>query len=391
MAKLNASMIDELLTRGVAEVIDFERLKKRLLAGEKLRVKLGIDPTGARLHLGHAVVLRLLRRFQDLGHTAVLIIGDTTAMIGDPSGRNETRPSLTEKDIARNVATYERQALKVLDRKRIEFRWQSEWFKKFKLSDVIHEASKLSAGWITSHETFRNRLKNGQPLAFHELFYPMIQAYDSVAVKADVELGGLDQKFNNLTGRELMKAHGLEPQDVVLAKYLIGTDGQKMGKSLGNFIALEEEPFEMFGKIMSMPDSVLRDYFELATDVPLADFKKMHWEGVEARNTKMFLARKIVEQFHGIPKSNAAMRKWENFLKGVTQTGSFLLRDVPDGSIVNFLVLSGEAKSKSEAQRLVEQGAVAVSGKIIKDRAHKLTRGDTVTVGKKKHQYFITG
>lgn len=383
------SQTEELLTRGVAEVIDRQHLSLRLRRGEKLRLKLGIDPTGVKLHLGHAVPLRMLRRFQNCGHTVVLIIGDTTATIGDPSGRNETRPPLTKQEIAANLATYERQALTILDRKRLEFRWQSEWYKKFSISDVIREAAKLSAGWILSHETFRQRMKGGQPLALHELLYPLLQAYDSVAVKADVEFGGLDQKFNLLTGRELMKAHGLEPQDVVLAKYLIGTDGQKMGKSLNNFIALEEEPFEMFGKIMSMPDTVLRDYFELATDVPIADFEKKKWSGTEARNTKMFLARKIVEQYHGVPKSNAAMRKWEEFAKGSVDSGRVRLQDIPNGDLVGLLVVSKQAKSKSEAQRTIQQGGVKLNGIQTIDWKEKIAVGDAVTIGKKNRTYTI--
>ncbi|MBI4426113.1 MAG: tyrosine--tRNA ligase [Candidatus Kerfeldbacteria bacterium] len=355
----------ELLTRGIAEVVDRAHLGQHLSRGRPLRVKFGIDPTGAQLHLGHAVPLRVLRRWQDLGHVAVLIIGDYTASIGDPSGRTETRPPLSDAAIKKNYATYERQAFKIIDQKRTEVRWQSEWFKKFSLKDLIGQAAQLSVGWILSHETFRDRAKNRQPLAFHELFYPLLQAYDSVAVKADVEVGGLDQKFNLLTGRELMRAHGLPPQDVVLTKYLIGTDGQKMGKSLNNFIALEEEPFEMFGKIMSLPDTVLRDYFELATDVALADFEKMHWSGAEARNTKMFLARKIVEEYHGVEKSNEAMRKWEDFREGKTDGRTVevkfwkALRDV----VVN----AGYARSNSDAQRLFEQGAVYLDGKIEKD------------------------
>lgn len=381
--------IDELLSRGVAEVVDRQHLRKRLLSGKRLRIKLGIDPTGSQLHLGHTVTLRLLRRFQGLGHTAVLIIGDTTTMIGDPSGRIETRPVLSPKEIARNVATYERQAFKVLDKKRIEFRWQSEWYKKFNLTDVIREAAKLSAGWVLSHETFRDRMKAGQPLAFHELLYPLIQAYDSVAVKADVELGGTDQRFNILTGRELMRSHGLEPQDVVLTKLLAGTDGQKMGKSLNNLIALEEEPFEMFGQIMSMPDSVLWDYFELATDVPKEDFKKMKWSGREARNTKMFLARKIVEQYHDKKTSQEALRQWNDFVKGAVLADPVRLKDVTKGLLLEFLAATRITKSKSEAQRMIEQGGVKVNGVAEKNWRRKLVPGDTVMAGKKKQTYSI--
>ena len=294
-------MEDEILTRSVAEIIDRKHLEQQLHSGKKLRIKLGIDPTGARLHIGHAVVLWILRRFQDLGHTAVLIIGDTTASIGDPSGKNETRPPLTKSDIAKNFATYEQQALKILDKNRLELHWQSEWFAKFTLQDVIYEASQLSAGWIMSHETFRQRLKMGQSLAFHELLYPLIQAYDSVATKADVELGGLDQKFNLLTGRELMHAHGLEPQDIVLADYLIGTDGQKMGKTLGNFIALEDEPNDMFGKVMSINDDLILKYFEFATQMPISEIKELEKEleaGANPRDIKKPLAQELFTFFY---------------------------------------------------------------------------------------------
>src|SRR5258708_1992979 len=301
--------IIELLSRGVSEVIDHKHLESALKSGKKLRVKLGIDPTGSRLHLGHAVVLRILRRFQDLGHTAVLIIGDTTASIGDPSGKNETRPSLSAKDIIKNFETYERQALKVLDKSLLELHWQSEWFKKFNLNDLIAEASKLSVGWIMSHETFRKRLENGQPLALHELLYPLVQAYDSVAVKADVELGGLDQKFNLLTGRELMRAHELLPQDIVLGRYFFGPDGQKMGKSLGNLIALEDDPFEMFGKIMSVSDPLILEYFELATTLPMEEVKKLEKElkaGTNPRTIKVRLAKEIVTLYHGTKSADSA-------------------------------------------------------------------------------------
>lgn len=403
MSGTSESQTEELLTRGVAEVIDRQHLSLRLRRGEKLRLKLGIDPTGAKLHLGHAVPLRMLRRFQDCGHTVVLIIGDTTATIGDPSGRNETRPPLTKQEIAANLATYERQALTILDRKRLEFRWQSEWYKKFSISDVIREAAKLSAGWILSHETFRQRMKSGQPLALHELLYPLLQAYDSVAVKADVEIGGLDQKFNLLTGRELMKAHGLEPQDVVLAKYLIGTDGQKMGKSLNNFIALEEEPFEMFGKIMSMPDTVLRDYFEFATDVPMEEIEKMKFADVAARDAKLRLAETIVSSYHGKEEAKLARISWNQFTeKGISAESKLFYIDKRKKTLAkndelmlrDVIVKVGLAKSKSESQRLFEQGAVQLDGRVTKDWRTKVKElppvDHNLTVGKKNTRVLIT-
>ncbi len=379
--------ITELLTRGLAEVIDRRHLQERLESGDRLRVKLGIDPTGARLHLGHAVVLRILRRFQDLGHTVVLIVGDFTAGIGDPSGKNETRPPLTTAQIKQNYKTYEQQALKILkkDKKLLEVRYQTEWYKDFKLDSLIREASKLSVGWLLSHETFRQRTKDGQPFAFHEMFYPLLQAYDSIEVRADVEIGGLDQKFNILTGREFMKSHGMAPQDVVLAKYLMGTDGQKMGKSLNNFIAIEEEPSEMFGKIMSMPDSVLRDYFELATDLPMDEIDAMQFTDVAARDAKLKLAETIVGMYHGSIEATAARKGWGSLTTGqsmrwIGDAGTFV-RDL--------LIVTGDAASKSEAQRLFEQGAVTIDGAIEKDWRKKRSAysksAHLLVVGKKKH------
>lgn len=378
--------IEELLTRTVTEVIDKKHLLERLSSGKKLRVKLGIDPTGSRIHIGHAVVLRILRRFQDLGHTAVLIIGDTTALIGDPSGKNETRPALTPQDIKKNFATYERQALKVLDKKRLEIRWQSEWFKNFNLVDVIREASKISAGWITSHETFRNRLKSGLPLALHELLYPMVQAYDSVAVKADVELGAMDQKFNILTGRELMRSHGLEPQDIVLADYLIGTDGQKMGKSLGNFIALEEEPFEMFGKVMSVRDDLILQYFEYATCVPMAEVKKIEKElkgGVNPRDIKKRLGVEIVTLYHDAKKAQAAVNEWEKVFSNKEKPTDIPEVKVKAKAIIDVLVETKLATSKSEARRLLDQKGVKIDDAVVSEEAI-VKSGNLIQVGKRR-------
>ncbi|MBX4186951.1 MAG: tyrosine--tRNA ligase [Candidatus Doudnabacteria bacterium] len=378
--------IGELLSRAVAEVIDRKHLETALLSGKKLRVKLGIDPTGAKLHLGHAVVLRILRRFQDLGHTAVLIIGDTTASIGDPSGKIETRPALTAEDIKKNFETYERQALRILKKEQLEVHWQSEWFKDFNLSEVIREASKLSAGWILSHETFRNRLKEGLPLALHELLYPLVQSYDSVAVKADVELGGMDQKFNLLTGRELMNAHSMAPQDVVLAKYLIGTDGQKMGKTLGNFIALEDEPNEMFGKVMALVDEVIFDYFEFATNVGMDVIEKLKKElqgGANPRDIKKRLASEIVTLYHGASAAEKAQAEWEQVFSHKEKPSEIPEYSVQAVNIVDVLVETGLATSRSEARRLIEQNGVSID-----DEPAKLSslvhKNCIIQVGKRK-------
>jgi tyrosyl-tRNA synthetase len=376
--------IGELLTKGVSEVIDRKHLETALASGKKLRVKLGIDPTGSKLHLGHANVLRILRRFQKLGHTAVLIIGDTTALIGDPSGKNETRPQLSVSDIKKNFATYERQALKILVKKNLEIRWQSEWFNKFNLVDVIREASKISAGWVTSHETFRNRLKEGQPLALHELLYPLVQAYDSVAVKADVELGGMDQKFNLLTGRELMKSHGLAPQDIVLGKYLIGTDGQKMGKSLGNFIALEEEPFEMFGKAMAINDSSILEYFELATELPMQEVKEMgKLVKADPREAKLKLATEIVALYHDEKKAKLAAEEWQRVFSQKEKPTDIPEMKVKATDLVSIMVETKLAASKSEAKRLIVQNGVKVDDKVATELS-KVTHGCIIQVGKRK-------
>src|SRR3989338_1686740 len=382
----NVFTMNELLTRSISEIIDRKHLEDNLNSGQKLRVKLGIDPTAAKLHLGHAVVLRILRRFQDEGHTAVLIIGDTTASIGDPSGKNETRPALTAEQIAKNFATYEKQALRILDKSRLEVRWQSEWFKNFNLSDVIREAAQLSAGWILSHETFRNRLQHGQPLAFHELFYPLVQAYDSVAVQANVELGGPDQKFNLLTGRELMRSHKMEPQDIVLGKYLIGTDGQKMGKTTCNFIALEEEPFEMFGKVMALVDEVVIDYFENATTVPVDEIKTIEKElkkGTNPRDIKKRLAAEIVTLYHGEQAASVASDEWQKVFSNKEKPTKIEEVKVKSENIVDVLVETKLASSKSEAKRLIEQDGVRIDDQIASEESDT-SSGNLIQVGKRR-------
>ena len=381
--------IEELLNRTVAEVIDREHLKQKLQSGKKLRVKLGIDPTGAQLHLGHAVVLRVLRRFQDLGHTAVLIIGDTTALIGDPSGKNETRPALTPEQVKKNFTTYEKQALKILDKKNLEVRWQSEWFKKFVLTDIIQEASKISAGWIMSHETFRNRLKEGQPLALHELLYPLVQAYDSVSVEPDVELGAMDQKFNLLTGRELMRAHNLEPQDVVMTNYLIGGDGQKMGKSLNNYIAVETDPNDMFGKVMSINDDLILKYFEYATTIPMAEIANIEKElkSANPRDIKIRLATEIVTLYHGQTEALRAAAEFEKVFSKKEKPTDIPKHKVKSSNIVDVIVETKLAASKSEAKRLIEQGGVMFNDKKVDDvnfRIQPLVGSPILQVGKRK-------
>ena len=378
-----------LLTRGVSEVIDATHLQERLARGDRLRIKFGIDPTGADLHLGHTVNLWKLRQFQDAGHTAVLVIGDYTAAIGDPSGKNKTRPHLSENEIKENYKQYEQQVRHILDGKRLEVRYQSEWYKKFTLKDVIGLMGSASVSSVLSHETFRNRLANDEPFSSHEFLYPFLQGYDSVAVKADVELGATEQKFNLLMGRTVQRAFGMEAQDVMMSPYLLGIDGvQKMSKSLDNYIGLREEPSEIFGKVMSIRDGEIFTYFELVTPTASETIDTMKREagevptGASARDLKLSLAHAIVSVFHS---ESAATEAREQFLavfqKGDVEQGA---RDVklPRGteSLIDLLVATGLASSKSEARRAVEAGSVYVDEEKKNDPSEEVVLVDAMVV-----------
>jgi tyrosyl-tRNA synthetase len=358
--------LEEILTRGVAEIIDRAELERRLRSGEKLRLKQGFDPSRPNLHIGHAVGLRKLRQFQQLGHTVVLVVGDWTAQIGDPSGRDESRQMLSREEVLANAETYMRQFFKVVDRERTEVRWQSEWYDSFTLADVFNLTCRFTLGQMMAHETFRRRYEAGLPLTLMELMYPLLQAYDSVAIRADVEFGGTDQKFNNLCGRELQAAFGQRPQDVLLVPLLPGTDGRKMSKTFGNTIDLEDPPAEMYGKVMSLRDDLLFDYFWLVTDVSESEIEAMKQAlaaGANPRDYKMRLAREIVAQFHG---PAAAQEAEEHFVR------VFQRRELPaeiptvtlagPTTLADALVEAGLARSKSEARRLIEQGGVQIDG-----------------------------
>lgn len=372
--------VDELLSRAVAEVIDKNNLKKRLQSGQKLRVKFGIDPTGRTIHLGHAVPIRLLRRFQLLGHKIVFIVGDFTAMIGDPSGRTEARSALSFEQTRENAKTYFDQAFKILDPDETEIHYNSEWFHDFDLKKVIHLLSHASVAQLMAHETFRERFKKEQPFFAHEMLYPLLQGYDSVAVKADVEVGGLDQKFNLLLGREVQSAYGLDPQDAVLTEYLVGTDGkEKMSKSLGNYIAITDDPAEMYGKVMSIPDEQIVPYFRLATDVTDEAIIVIERElkTKNPRDVKMRLAKTIVALYHGPDKAEEAEDAWKTRF----QAGGAVVADrevtVKRGQhmVVDLLVDTGLAASKSEARRKLQENAVEQIGE------KTLAVDDTINVG----------
>ncbi|MGQ9613787.1 tyrosine--tRNA ligase [Chloroflexus sp.] len=377
--------LSELLRRGVAEVIVESELRTRLQGGTPLRLKQGFDPTRPDMHIGHAVGLRKLRAFQELGHQVVLIVGDWTAQIGDPSGRDETRTRLSVAEVRANAETYMEQFFRVVDRQRTEVRWQSEWFGQFTLEHALDLAGRFTLAQMLAHETFRKRYETGAPLTILELMYPMLQAYDSVAIKADVEFGGTDQKFNILAGRELMAQLGMTPQQVFLVPLIPGTDGRKMSKTFNNTVDIRMPPSEMYGRIMSMSDEVLPLYFEVLTDVPLAEIDEMKLAmaagQVNPRDLKMRLAREIVAQFHD-PAAAAAAES--AFVR------QFVEREIPEdiptftltapNGIVEVLVASGLAPSKSEARRLIDGGGVRVDGERVEDYDLTLSPGANVVV-----------
>jgi tyrosyl-tRNA synthetase len=359
--------IDELLTRGVAEVIVEAELRAKLKSGRKLRLKQGFDPTKPHMHIGHAVGLRKLRKFQELGHKVVLIVGDWTAQIGDPSGRDETRPRLSAEVVQQNATIFMEQFFKVVDRSQTEVRWQSEWFSTFDLASALDLAGRFTLGQMLSHETFRKRYEEGGKLTILELMYPMLQGYDSVAIESDVEFGGTDQKFNNLAGRELMAQKGMVPQDILLVPLIPGTDGRKMGKSFDNTIDVLMPPFEMYSKVLSMSDEVMPLYFEVMTDMPLDEIAAMK-RAIAAGEAnpmefKMRLAREIVAQFHAPADAQQAEAEWVRRFRERE-----LPSDIPEhviaapASIVDVLVAAELAGSKSEARRLIDGGGVRVDG-----------------------------
>lgn len=309
-----------ILRRGVAEIIVEEELVQLLEGGRQLRLKMGFDPSRPDIHLGHVVGMRKLRQFQDVGHQVVLIVGDWTAQIGDPSGASQTRPMLSADEVRANAETYMQQFFKVVDREKTELRWQSEWFGNFSLADVVSLTSKFTVAQLLAREDFNKRHASGRPIAITELLYPLLQAYDSVVIEADVEFGGVDQKFNCLMGRELQQMMGQRPQHVFLMPLLVGTDGQqKMSKSLDNYIAIEDPPNDMYGKVMSIPDQLMMDYFELLTDVDdgmLREYSRLLSDNSKnPMEMKKSLAREIVGQFHGAE----AAQKAESHFKRVVQ------------------------------------------------------------------------
>jgi len=386
----------KLLKRGTVEVFREDELAQRLTEaaqnGTQLRAKLGMDPTAPDIHLGHTVVLRKLRQFQDLGHRAVLIIGDYTARIGDPTGQNTTRPMLTPEDIKQNAQTYFEQAGKILDMspEKVEVRYNSEWLADLRLADVIKLTASMTVARMLERDTFELRYKKGDPIGVHEFLYPLMQGYDSVAIKSDVELGGTDQTYNNLVGRDLQRLDGQKPQIVITMPILVGLDGtQKMSKSKGNYIGVTDAPSNMFGKTMSIPDELMENYFTLLTDIGadeiklLCDASKTH-----PKEAKVKLGKMIVEQFYDAVAAEAAAAEFEKVF-----AQNQLPDDMPEVEIAaepvmasKLLTQCGLVESGGEAKRMCKQGGVKINDEKIVDPSQEITPGDgmVVQVGKRK-------
>jgi tyrosyl-tRNA synthetase len=375
------------VSAGAVDIINREHLKSRVERGDRLRVKLGLDPTRPDIHLGHTVVLRALRRYQEQGHTAVLIIGDWTARIGDPSGQNVTRPQLTKDEVTAAAKTYLDQAWKILDKDQTEVRLQSEWFDPMRLEQVVQLNSRYTVARMLAREDFAKRSKEGRPVGMHELLYPLLQAYDSVAVRSDLELGGTDQTFNLLVGRDIQEAYGQPPQDIHTMPLLEGLDGvQKMSKSLDNYIGIDEPPEVMYRKAMAVPDNLILRYLQLTTDatpVEIADEARALRDGQNPRDVKQRLAERLVHQFH--PDASPADYRHEG--------GAFRSADPEELSlaagertIAQLFVDAGLASSKSEARRLAGQRGISINEQPVSSAEEKVTPQDGWVLRRGSHR-----
>ena len=384
-----------LILRGAEEVIQGEELIERLKRGKPLRVKAGFDPTAPDLHLGHTVLINKMRQFQELGHEILFLIGDFTGMIGDPTGKNTTRPPLSRDEIIENAQTYEHQIYKILDPEKTLVVFNSSWMNDMDAADLVQLAAKHTVARMLERDDFSKRYKGGQAIAIHEFLYPLVQGYDSVALKADVELGGTDQKFNLLVGRQLQQAYGQPPQVVLTMPILEGLDGvQKMSKSLGNYVAINDIPEEMFGKLMSISDELMWRYFELLSFRPLSEieqFRQQVSEGLNPRDVKIRLADEIVGRFHGTGAAKQAQTEFINrFQHGQLPENidefEYDPGDEAEVWIAPVCTASGLTSSNSDAIRMIGSGALRIDGEKISDKDKKLSPGNTyiIQVGKRK-------
>lgn len=392
----------EIISRGVVEIVPEEELKSKIMksvvTGTPLNVKLGLDPSAPDIHVGHTVVMHKLRQFQELGHQVQLIIGDFTGRIGDPTGKSETRKQLTEEDVMRNAETYKKQLHKILDPEKTKVFYNSEWLGPMTFADVVGLSAKVTVARMLERDDFTKRYQNGLPISIHEFFYPLMQGMDSVALKTDVELGGTDQKFNLLMGRTLQKEYGADTQAAIMTPLLEGLDGvQKMSKSLGNYIGIDEEPNEIYGKAMSVPDELMLKYYSLATDITNDGLKELE-EGlasgaVHPRDAKMRLAHTFVRMYHGQEAADAAQQHFitvfqQRALPEDIETIAIPAEELTDGAIrlTKLLQVIGFAASGGEAKRSVQQGAVKLNEEKLADPNAdvKLQDGDIIQVGKRK-------
>ena len=392
MATLDEALA--LIKRGADEILVEDELKAKLKEGRPLRVKAGFDPTAPDLHLGHTVLINKLRQFQMLGHEVMFLIGDFTAMIGDPTGKNATRPPLTREAVLENAKTYEHQIFKILDPEKTTVLFNSSWMGEMSAADMVQLAAKHTVARMLERDDFSKRYKGGQPIAVHEFLYPLVQGYDSVAMKADIELGGTDQKFNLLVGRQLQGAYGQPAQVTLTMPILEGLDGvQKMSKSLGNYIGITDAPNEMFGKIMSISDELMWRYFELLSFRPMSEiegFKLQIQEGANPRDIKFLLAEEIIARFHDVGAAESARENFiARFQKGAMPDEIAELTISADREglpIANLLHKAGLVQSTSEAMRMIQQGAVRIDGERVEDKKLEVTVGavHVFQVGKRR-------
>lgn len=393
--QLSAREQFEILSRNTVEIIPEDeflaKLELSVRKGKPLRVKLGCDPSAPDLHIGHSVVLGKLRQFQDLGHQAILVIGDFTAMIGDPSGRKKTRPALTSEETRRNAQSYVQQAGKILDIEKLEIRFNSEWLNPMSFADVIRLSAKYTVARMLERDDFSTRFKSGIPISIHEFLYPLAQAYDSVALQSDIELGGTDQKFNLLVGREIQQEYGLPPQAILTMPLIEGTDGvSKMSKSTGNYIAFEDSPDDMFGKVMSLPDNLIEKYLRLTVDIGQEELEKLIQKlsdsAVNPMEIKKRLAWELVNRYHGENSANSALRNFEAVF-----SRHEIPSDIPEfhlsepARLIDILKSAGMVLSNSEARRLILQNAIEIGGETISDPNYILSPQQVVIkIGKRK-------
>lgn len=376
----------EIIKRKAVQIFSEEDLDRKINSGKKLTIKLGADPSRPDLHIGHSVVLRVLKLFQDMGHEVVFVVGDFTGMIGDPSGKSKTRPALTFEQTRKSAETYLEQATKILDKNKTRIAFNSEWLSKMNLEDVIKLTSKYTVARIMERDDFKNRFENNLPLSMHELLYPLLQGYDSVELKADIEIGGTDQTFNLLVGRELQKDYGQESQVVMTFPLLVGLDGkEKMSKSLDNYIGLTDSPFEKFEKSMKIPDNVLRQYFELATDLPTDEINKIM--SGDIREAHLQFAKELLKMYDDVNEFESIKERYMNIAKGeIPENIEEIKMEEKELNICELLLKTGFANSKSEAKRMILGNGIKVDGKVVTDinKAIEIANGKVIQFGKNR-------